>query len=207
MSRFISLTGISFVCLALSQLLGCATMNRAECVNADWYLIGLEDGSAGRDLSYIGNHRSACSEYNVTPDIDRYRVGHSEGVKRFCTPERGYQLGLRGGRYPDICPQNLKGSFKQAWQEGRQLYDLRRDIASLRKDIAIASERLQWLEETIAKNEQIIIRSGTSETLRAQLLRDNKDYQSERDRLIESLPLMREDLYQLEQREAQLRRY
>ena len=41
---------------ALTLLLllgGCASLDKAECVNADWYTIGLEDGARGREVERL----------------------------------------------------------------------------------------------------------------------------------------------------------
>jgi hypothetical protein len=46
---------------------------RNECLHADWYAIGLEDGA----------QRGANTE--------RYVAGRNEGLKSFCTYERGPQ--------------------------------------------------------------------------------------------------------------------
>lgn len=44
---------ILIIISALSMLAsGCATLNESECQNADWYVIGLADGSKGRRLSH-----------------------------------------------------------------------------------------------------------------------------------------------------------
>ena len=36
-------------------LSACASMNRNQCVNADWYAVGLEDGARGRPLERLGH--------------------------------------------------------------------------------------------------------------------------------------------------------
>jgi hypothetical protein len=63
----------------------CASMDRSQCLNADWYAIGLEDGARGRALERLGEHRRACAQYNVTPDTARYVAGRNDGLKSFCT--------------------------------------------------------------------------------------------------------------------------
>jgi len=52
-----SLTAFS-VLLALAA---CASMDRNQCVNADWYAVGLEDGARGRGVERLGEHRRACA--------------------------------------------------------------------------------------------------------------------------------------------------
>ena len=72
---------------------GCATMNKSECQTADWTMIGMEDGSRGRLSSYIGNHRSACAKFGITPDLDSYQSGHEQGVRHYCTGRNGFARG------------------------------------------------------------------------------------------------------------------
>ena len=93
---------------------GCATLNKDECRTADWRAIGYEDGSRGYHPSRIGQHREACAEYGVRPDMDAYRSGHAEGVRVYCKPHTGYRLGLRGTSYNDICPADLEEHFLAA---------------------------------------------------------------------------------------------
>ena len=50
----------------------CATLNKDECLTADWYQIGYEDGAKGYPLSRIGKHRKACAKHGVTPDMPPY---------------------------------------------------------------------------------------------------------------------------------------
>src|SRR4051794_9705249 len=95
-----SLTGFS-VLLALAA---CASMDRNQCVSADWYAVGLEDGARGRAVERLGDHRRACAEYRVAPDTARYLAGRNEGLKSFCTYERGFSEGRGGNSYAAACP-------------------------------------------------------------------------------------------------------
>ena len=58
---------------------GCASMDKPQCVNANWYAIGMEDGAQGRTLQRLGDHRRACAEHGVQPDAERYAAGRNEG--------------------------------------------------------------------------------------------------------------------------------
>ena len=97
---------------------GCATLDKAECREADWKIIGLEDGASGRHLSYIGNHRKACAEYGVKPDLTLYEHGHANGLKQFCTGNNGYSLGRAGRAYNNVCPPGIERSVSGGLQDG-----------------------------------------------------------------------------------------
>ena len=79
-------------CVLLALLAGCASLDKDECRTADWYAVGLEDGARGRALDRLGDHRRACAEHGVTPHTERYLAGRSEGLRSFCTYERGFGM-------------------------------------------------------------------------------------------------------------------
>ena len=114
----------------------CATLDKDECVNADWYAIGLEDGARGRSVERLGDHRRACAKHNVTPSAERYVAGRNEGLKSFCTYERGFSEGRAGHGYGAVCPQPLAQSFLAGHQRGRELYELNRRHAEVEREIA-----------------------------------------------------------------------
>jgi hypothetical protein len=116
-------------------LAGCASLDRGECLNANWYAIGVEDGARGQPLERLGVHRRACAEYNVAPDAERYMAGRNEGLKTFCTYERGYAHGRAGQSYAGGCPANLAAGFQAGYQLGRELYDLNRRLADVQNQI------------------------------------------------------------------------
>ena len=128
---------------ALVALLGgCASLDKAQCVNADWYAIGLEDGARGRAIERLGEHRRACAEHGVAPHPERWLAGRAEGLKSFCTFQRGYANGRAGQAYADVCPTDLAGAFAAGWRQGRDLYELNRQLASVQAEIRKVKEAL-----------------------------------------------------------------
>ena len=115
---------------------GCASLDKDECLSADWYAIGLEDGARGRAVERLGDHRRACAKHNVAPNAERYLAGRTEGLKSFCTPERGFSEGRAGHAYAAGCPEPLAGSFVASYQRGRELYELHRQLDSVQGEIA-----------------------------------------------------------------------
>jgi uncharacterized protein DUF2799 len=113
----------------------CATLDKDECVNADWYAIGLEDGARGRAVERLGDHRRACAKHNVTPNADRYVAGRNEGLKSFCTYERGFAEGQAGHPYGAVCPAPLAKGFIAGHQKGRELYELKRRLDEVEREI------------------------------------------------------------------------
>jgi hypothetical protein len=125
-----------FFGFACALAAGCASLDRSECVNANWYAIGLEDGARGLPLERLGTHRRACSQHGVAPEAERYLAGRSEGLKTFCTYERGFSQGRGGQSYAGACPAPLAARFQAGYQLGRELYDLHRHLGEVQKQIA-----------------------------------------------------------------------
>jgi hypothetical protein len=122
--------------LALSALLGaCATLDKNECLRADWYAIGLEDGARGLPLERAGDHRRACAEHGVTPRIEPYIAGRNEGLKSYCTYEKGFSVGRAGQSHSGVCPAAAGVNFLAGFQRGREIYDLRRRLDTVNEQI------------------------------------------------------------------------
>ena len=122
---------------------GCASLDRGECQSANWYAIGLEDGARGRPLERLGDHRRACAEHKIAPDAERYVAGRNEGLKSFCTYERGFAHGRGGQTYAGGCPANMAASFQSGYQLGRELYDVNRRLNEVQTQIAHSKAALR----------------------------------------------------------------
>lgn len=109
-------------------------MDKDECRAADWYGIGLEDGARGRPVERLGEHRRACAKHSVTPDTERYVAGRNEGLRSYCTYDRGYAEGRAAHAYNAGCPE--PANFLAGYRRGRELHDLQRRLGEVEKDIA-----------------------------------------------------------------------
>ena len=154
-------------------------MNESECINADWRIIGMEDGADGRLPSYLGEHRSACAYYNITPDLDAYMQGHEIGVQQYCTPANGYAAGQRGNKYNGVCPLQLEAAFLEAYDHGYEHYAIQSEIDDIESSIRYKSRRIDELKEEIVDLEKQVISDSTPEPQRASLLETIKNCQSE----------------------------
>ena len=115
--------GLFPFCLILLLLPGCATLNKEECLNADWYSIGYVEGARGYPASKIGEHRQACAEYSVKPEFDQYDKGRIARLVEYCNPRNGYWLSTKGALYNGVCPKNLEEPFIVAYQQGKYVYE------------------------------------------------------------------------------------
>ncbi|WDP86218.1 MAG: DUF2799 domain-containing protein [Desulfobacter sp.] len=122
-----------FFVLISFALMGCATMKKEECLTANWYEIGYEDGIKGYEPGRISDHRKACAEYGVGPDFTLYQQGRKNGLVEFCTPNKGFVLGRKGRAFKDICPEALKPGFIQGYRQGRQIHEFEQSIHHQKK--------------------------------------------------------------------------
>jgi len=133
---------------------GCATLKKEECLTVDWYGIGYEDGTKGYKTSRIAKHRKSCAKYGVLPDLQLYQRGHSEGLREYCTPHKGYQLGLHGRSYNDVCQGELAVLFQEAYNIGKDNFFLKQEILKEQKYLGkLKGKRLQ-VNDLLKKKER-----------------------------------------------------
>ena len=167
--------------LVISVSLGisaCATLNESECVSADWRIIGLEDGSKGRPVTYIGQHRKACAEHGVTPDLNRYQSGHESGLTRFCTAEVGFAQGKRGYGYNGVCPGELRADFLYGYETGRDLYLINKEINQVRNQVKKMLSEIEGIDSEINALEIGLISKSASSAERLAMLQELKELQT-----------------------------
>ncbi|NJM11757.1 MAG: DUF2799 domain-containing protein [Synechococcaceae cyanobacterium SM1_2_3] len=113
---------------------GCATLSKDECLMSDWYELGVQDGSAGHSPERLAEHRQACAEYRIRPDRQAYRAGWEEGIRAYCTPQRGFSEGRNGAGYAGVCPPPLERDFLRQYQIGRELHQQELRIQELERE-------------------------------------------------------------------------
>lgn len=121
--------------LAALLLGGCATLDRNECLQANWTDLGARDGQSGYAASRLEEHRSACREHGITPDDRSYLAGREQGLRYYCTAESGYREGRRGAGYQRVCPLEAEAVFLPEYERGREIHQLELDADELRKRI------------------------------------------------------------------------
>ena len=134
--------------IAMVGLSGCASMTKEQCLEANstsWERIGWIDGSDGWDPDRrLAMHREACKEVRILPDRTTYMRGWSNGVIQYCTPDRGYAVGLSGSSgNSGVCPPATRGLFDDNVDLGLRIYTLRNQIYSLDSEIDGYERRLR----------------------------------------------------------------
>ncbi len=97
---------------------GCSSVSKRDCLNTNWESLGYSDGSRGIHYTQLEKHRQYCAEFKVAPDHEAYRHGWNQGIRNYCTADRGYRLGAAGKEYRNICPANISAGYIAGWERG-----------------------------------------------------------------------------------------
>ncbi|MYC25621.1 MAG: DUF2799 domain-containing protein [Gammaproteobacteria bacterium] len=110
----------TFVVTAMSVLLmfsGCVSLSKTQCLEGDWFEIGLHDGESGVESEQFNVYVDTCAKYNVVPDFAKYSEGRTKGLEFFCTHSNGYSEGRQGREYRNVC----SGTAEELFLEGHSL--------------------------------------------------------------------------------------
>ena len=162
-----NLCRIISVSIVMFFLIGCATLSKNECLQADWFEIGRGDGNVGKPRSIFQDHYEACLEHSVHADRQAYYKGREEGLKFFCTKPNGFEQGRRGRSYRYVCPPELEPEYRAGFNIGREFYKYESKINSLEK-------RLKNIENQIETKEKQLYSGKLSDEERAQIRSDLK---------------------------------
>ncbi len=156
----------------VALLSGCATLDRDECLAADWYLLGFSDAAAGHGAQRIDDHRSACAEHGVIPILDDYLVGHEQGKRKFCTWEKGYSIGRNGDGLNPICDGDLKYDFHNGYDAGRGVYRQALEVTAQERALEQLREDRRQARLDIVDKENQLLADGLDRNQRYNLLRE-----------------------------------
>src|SRR5690625_2734851 len=141
-AHMLRLTALLGLAMTMATLTGCATMSKGECLTANWYQIGRNDGARGYERARLYEHREACAEYGVTPRSTRYYKGRQAGLRAYCTPQNGFDEGRSGRTYRNVCPAKLEPAFLREYRQGRAIHEVLEAIHSVRSRIDRLGNRL-----------------------------------------------------------------
>ena len=179
MQRLLAITATALT-LTLS---GCATLSESQCLANDWQTVGYRDGMSGTQSSQLLKHQNACVKHGVVPDRNAYLAGWEEGGEQYCQPDNGFNAGERGTSYPTVCPDPLKDSFYEAYQDGRKLYLAHNEINNLSRSISQKEYRLKQVKAQVASTEARLVDDTTPAIQRRELLENTKDLAQEQGKL------------------------
>ncbi len=153
----------------------CATLDKNECLVANWETIGFEDGTHGYPASRIGQHRTACAKHGISPDLVLYTKGRTQGLTQYCRANVGYREGVKGRTYKNVCPVASEKKFLTGYYYGQHLYRVRSRIHSYEHKINKEVKVLNELAVALGHTEAELVRDGVSHQRREALLEELKN--------------------------------
>jgi hypothetical protein len=194
-------SGLWALILIMLTAAGCASLDKDECLVADWRLIGFQDGVRGKSAATVGTYREDCAGYHVVPDLDAYQAGRREGLLQYCVPANGYRLGTAGHAYNAVCPAGTEQAFRAAYNSGRTIYQARTRVKSTSSLINRKQQAVQSLEADKQGKIEEMTRRGLSHEQRVLLLYDMTKIEKDIHATNSDISALERDL---EQQQAQL---
>lgn len=124
------------ILLTLLTLGSCATLSEEECALGDWRGIGFEDGAAGRAPDFIAQHREACAEVGVSPNLSLWLAGREQGLRTYCTAQNAYSITRRGSSVRPYCTAVEQAAMAPAIRRGDAYRRVARELEQAREDLA-----------------------------------------------------------------------
>lgn len=166
----------SFITFLVSA---CSTMNKNECLNADWRTIGYSDGARGYKAGRIGEHRSACAEFGVRPNLNAYNTGREQGLGQYCTPTTGYNKGISGYRYNGVCANHNERDFVEALNYGLAIYGEVKILNKLKSEYRKQKKYIHQLKDELLFKEEQIVSGRLSKVKAVIILNETKEIAEE----------------------------
>jgi len=145
-------------------LLGsCTTMSKDECLAGAWGEKGLQDGAAGYPATRLDDHAQACAKYGVPPDAVAYEAARTDGLRDYCTPERGWSEGRSGNTYYGVCRPEDEAVFLPAYRDGLQLNAVEAAFESAESALNSAEARIEDREDKLEAKQRELGGEGLSD--------------------------------------------
>ena len=143
MKRLMIVSGSVLVAGLLSS---CTTMSKDECLVGAWGEKGYADGAAGYPMSRLDDHAQACAKYQVAPNPSAYGSAREDGLRTYCTFERGWIEGRAGNTYYGVCRPEEEAAFVPAYRDGLRLHEVEAAEGALNRAEARIDNREDKLE-------------------------------------------------------------
>ncbi len=177
MKLLIIAAGAAGAVLALGS---CATMSAEQCMAGDWGGQGYADGQSGLTMSRLAEHAEACAKVGIVPDDVSYAAGRQQGLLRYCTPDKGFEVGRAGSSYAGVCPAELEAEFLPAYNDGRVVYEVVSALESARSSVSSLGGRLEELDDKISAKQAEARAEGLTEEQRDRILDRVQELRRER---------------------------
>lgn len=176
--RLIIIAGIAGLALGLGS---CATMSEDQCLAGAWGEVGLADGRAGQPPERLGAHAEACAKFGVVPDEAIYFAAREEGLRSYCIPANGFEVGRRGDSYQGVCPASVEADFLSAHADGRLLGAAERAVSDAASRLSANGARAEELDEKIEAKRRECADEALAEDVRRRACERIGELRAERD--------------------------
>ena len=155
-----------------AALLGsCTTMSKDQCLAGAWGEKGYADGAAGYPMTRLDDHAKACAKYQVAPNPAAYGSAREDGLRTYCTLERGWAEGRSGNTYYGVCRPEEEAAFLPAYQDGLRLHAVEEAVRSAQGALASAEARIGDRQDKLEAKQRELRQSGLTDEER-QRIRD-----------------------------------
>jgi hypothetical protein len=170
---------------AVAFLAGCASMNKDECLSANWRQVGFSDGAKGLPNKQIEQHAKACAEYGVQVDLDQYLSGRAQGLQTYCRAENGFIVGRSGERQiATDCPEHLRTAFVEQYNRGLVIHEIESNLESHRSRASHYRNKLKEGNERIEEIRTELDRKDLTSDRRTALLNEYNKLVEDKDYLL-----------------------
>ena len=148
-------------------LAGCTTMSKDQCLAGAWGEKGYADGAAGYPINRLDDHAKACAKYQVTPNPAAYGSAREDGLRSYCTFEKGWGEGRAGNTYYGVCRPEEEAAFLPAYHDGLRLHEVEDAVETAEGALSSAEARIEDREDKLdAKQRELRGEGRTDEERR-----------------------------------------
>lgn len=158
------IVGGAFAAAAL--LSSCTTMSKDECLAGAWGEKGYVDGSSGYPMTRLDDHTKACAKFQIAPDPAAYGSAREDGLRTYCTFQRGWEEGRSGNTYYGVCRPEEEADFLPAYRDGRRLHDVEEAVSSAESALNSAEARIADREDKLEAKERELRGEGLTDEQR-----------------------------------------
>ena len=148
------LVSVGATLVLITTLQGCASLSEADCLSADWAIMGEADGQQGRPVSELNRYRRQCAAYGVVPDTQAYLEARERGLALYCTHRNGYDEGRSGAPHNLVCPAAVEADFRSGYDLGHAVYTSLTDLRNSNSSIRSNRDAVKRLESELSDREE-----------------------------------------------------
>ncbi|KAK0351072.1 hypothetical protein LTR94_026445 [Friedmanniomyces endolithicus] len=149
-------------------------MSKDECLAGAWGEKGYADGQAGYPQTRLDDHAKACAKYQIAPNPIAYGSARQDGLRTYCTFEKGWSEGRNGNTYYGVCEPDEEADFLSAYRDGLRLHEVEEAAETALSALTSAQARIEDRQDKLQAKERELRQDGLSDEERDRI-RDRID--------------------------------